>query len=471
MFTELTFTRCYVNGKKSGVATYNEAPAALLLYFGNSLGVGNFDVRNRQNEVANQGGKLSLHQFDNAWILPAATTEGIQAVIPGAVVEWEGSAEYNARVAAAAGSRGGSSASSAASAGVPAATAAASSAPAAATGSAPAGAPAAAGSGAPAELPTVDASECLNAALAPAVGGLAPMVAGAILPAVNNWAAGLVDEAVKTASASAPAVDLIRVQTPNEIREFEGKAHKQLAKVVNLLNAGINVYLYGPAGTGKTHLCKQAAAALGVPFFSDQKICNEFQITGFVDASGKYQETEFYRAFTTGALYMLDEFDASDPCAAVTLNLALANGYFTFPGVGRVEAHKDFRVIAAGNTIGRGATMEYEGRNCLDGATLDRFAVLPVGYDDEIELNKANGDQELVNFIHEVRRAASACGVQIIASYRAIENIAKMRNIFTPSECLSMLLIKGIEKDQISLLASECRGRGVWFDALKELAA
>lgn len=466
MFTEISFTRCYVNGKKSGVATYNEAPAALLLYFGGSLGDGNFNPVQRQKEVANQGGKLSLHQFDNAWILPAATTEGIQSVIPGAVVEWAGSPEFIAREAAAKGSRGGSAP---ASAGVPAATAAASSAPAVAPAATVSSAPAA--SGAPVELPAVDASECLNAALAPAVGGLAPMVAGAILPAVNNWAAGLVDEAVRAAGSAAPAVDLIRVQFPNEIREFEGKAHKQLAKVVNLLNAGINVYLYGPAGTGKTHLCKQAAAALGVPFFSDQKICNEFQITGFVDASGKFQETEFYRAFTTGGLYMLDEFDASDPCAAVVLNLALANGYFTFPGVGRVEAHKDFRVIAAGNTIGRGATMEYEGRNCLDGATLDRFAVLPVGYDEEIERAKANGDQDLVNFIHEVRRAATACGVHIIASYRAITNITKMRNIFSPAECLSMLLIKGIEKDQIQILASECKGHGVWFDALRELAA
>ncbi len=452
MLTEKSFRRCYVNGKKSGIASYSDN-SNRVLYFSQSLGSGDGSL-----EAVRSAG-VSLHQFNNSILIPSPDAAGVRSVLPGAVVEFEGSAEYNARVAAAAGSRGGSASGASASASS-AASVSASEVSTSAT--------------APAEgveLPAVDASECLNAALAPAVGGLAPMVAGAILPAVNNWAAGLVDEAVKAAGASAPSVDLIRVQFPNEVREIEGKAHAQLAKVVNLLNAGINVYLYGSAGTGKTHLCKQAAAALGVPFFSDQKICNEFQITGFVDASGKYQETEFYRAFTRGGLYMLDEFDASDPCAAVVLNLALANGYFTFPGVGRVDAHENFRVIAAGNTIGHGATMEYEGRNCLDGATLDRFAVLPVGYDPEIELAKANNDQDLINFIHEVRRAASACGVQVIASYRAIANITKMRGIFSAAECLSMLLIKGIEKDQIKILASECRGRGVWFDALNEIAA
>lgn len=454
MFTEISFRRCFVNGKKSGVASYSDS-SNRVLFFSQSLGAGDGSID------AVRAAGVSLHQFNNSMLIPSADAAGVAAVIPGAVINWEGSAEYNARAAAAAGSRGGSASSTSS------ASAASSSSTGASSSSSSSSAPAA-----PAvDLPAVDASECLNAALAPAVGGLAPMVAGAILPAVNNWAASLVDEAVKSAGAAAPAVDVIRVQYPNEVREIEGKAHAQLAKVVNLLNAGINVYLYGPAGTGKTHLCKQAAAALGVEFFSDQKICNEFQITGFVDASGKYQETEFYRAFTRGGLYMLDEFDASDPCAAVVLNLALANGYFTFPGVGRVEAHENFRVIAAGNTIGRGATMEYEGRNCLDGATLDRFWPLEVGYDPEIELAKANNDQELINFIREVRRASAACGVQIIASYRAIANITKMRGIFSAAECLNGALIKGIEKDQVKLLASECRGRGVWFDALNEIAA
>lgn len=448
MFTEINFKRCFINGKKSGVANYSDG-SARVLFFCRSLGSGDGSI----DAVKSSG--VSAHQFNNAYLIPTADAAGVGSVLPGAVIDWEGSAEYAARVIAAVGSRGGSSSASGS---VPG------------SGSVPAPAPVS-GSVPSVDVPSVDASECLNTALSSAVGGLAPMVAGAILPAVNNWASGLVDQAVKNASAGAPSVDLIRVQFPNEIREFEGKSHKQLSTVVNLLNAGINVYLYGPAGTGKTHLCKQAADALGVPFFMTQKITNEFELTGFVDASGKYVPTALYNAMTSGGVLLVDEFDASDPCAANILNTVAANNYFNFPGVGLVYAENGFRILTAGNTIGRGATIDYEGRNCLDAATLDRFAFVPVGYDNEIELAKANGDQNLVDFIHEVRRGAQASGVQIIASYRAIENITKMCNIFKPVECLSMLLFKGLEKDQIKILASECNGSGVWFDALKKLAA
>lgn len=110
-------------------------------------------------------------------------------------------------------------------------------------------------------------------------------------------------------------------------------AHKELQKVVNLLSLDLNVYLFGPAGTGKTVLCSQAAAALGLEFYSDQRVGDTFTLSGFVDASGKYQETAFYQAFSRGGLYMLDEFDASDPNAVIWLNTALANGFATFPAL------------------------------------------------------------------------------------------------------------------------------------------
>lgn len=240
MLTETSFRRCYINGKKSGIASYSDN-SNRILFFSQSLGVGDGSLD------AVKAAGVSLHQFNNSMLIPSADTVGVAAVLPSAVVEFEGTKEYEARRAAAAGTRGGAGVTTST-------TSKTSEASTAATARETSGAEA---SGA--ELPKVDASECLNSALSSAVGGLAPMVASAILPAVNNWAAGIVDEASKQTNAGAPAVDIIRVQYPNEIREIEGKAHAQLAKVVNLLNAGINVYLYGPAGTGKTHLCKQAA--------------------------------------------------------------------------------------------------------------------------------------------------------------------------------------------------------------------
>jgi cobaltochelatase CobS len=62
------------------------------------------------------------------------------------------------------------------------------------------------------------------------------------------------------------------------------------------------------------------------------------------------------------------------------MNGVLANGEGEFPDQ-LVKNHHDTRFIAAANTVGRGATAQYVGRNPLDGATIDRFAFLPWNVD------------------------------------------------------------------------------------------
>lgn len=486
---ETNFKRCYINGKRAGVASYDNGEHRIL-YFSETMGKG-IGVE----DLKNAG--VSLHQLNNSLKIDSADLSGIQAAIPGAVVDWAGSKEYNARAAAAVGTRSGGASSAT-----------------------PKESPAVASSDA-FQIPPL--SECQP------LGNLLNMMAPALTDSVKEWAADLaaafvggketpdLPETIQQAAAFAPAltsaVDAYREIIRRAVDEYKsrieaeaaaraaaekaaqaaaaaaangkqlvtlpdgstvevtGKSHTEFATVCQLVKRGRNVYLYGPAGTGKTYLCKQIAEALNLDFYSDQKISNDFQLTGFVDASGKFQETELYRAFTRGGVYMLDEFDASDECAATVLNTALANGYMTFPGVGRVEMHPDFHVIACGNTIGRGADSDYTGRNCLDAATLDRFVIRAVGYDPEIELAKANGDKELVNFIHAVRDAIVKCGVSLVASMRAIENIAAVADCFPPEECLKMGLLKGLETDQVAQIANECKGRGKWIEALKALAA
>ena len=126
--------------------------------------------------------------------------------------------------------------------------------------------------------------------------------------------------------------------------------------VLTLLANGENVYLYGPAGSGKNVMCEQLAKALGVPFYYQNTIMTKFDVTGYKNATGEYEPTEFYKAWTGGGLYMLDEIDNAQAEGLVTLNAALANGYYSFPGVGLIKKHPDFRCIAAGNTNGEGAT-------------------------------------------------------------------------------------------------------------------
>lgn len=194
-----------------------------------------------------------------------------------------------------------------------------------------------------------------------------------------------------------------------------------------LIGVSINkpVYLFGPAGTGKSKIAEQIAKALNLKFYYQGCALESTFLTGFVDANGTYHETPFYKAFKDGGLFFLDEFDASDPTVGVILNEALANGRATFPNSPEmVKAHADFRVIAAGNTVGNCRDAVYTGRNPLDGATLDRFMSVYVGYDRNLEIKLVGGDTELVDFAEAFRKVGDAMGA--ICSYRSTTAIVDL---------------------------------------------
>lgn len=240
-----------------------------------------------------------------------------------------------------------------------------------------------------------------------------------------------------------------------ERKDMKGFVHEKFDTVLKFVANDEPVYLVGPAGSGKNHLCKQVADALGLKFYFTNAVTQEYKLTGFTDANGNYQPTQFYKAFTEGGVFMLDELDASIPEVLVILNAAIANRYFDFPApIGYVEAHPDFKIIAAGNTIGKGADYEYVGRNQLDGASLDRFAIVPIDYSVEIE-NGMAVDIELADFCREFRKASQKVGIQVIVSYRAINRLAKMVKLLDLTEALDTCLIKGLEKDDINVICNE----------------
>lgn len=261
--------------------------------------------------------------------------------------------------------------------------------------------------------------------------------------------------------------------TPAGVTEIAGVVHERFDTVLNLVSADIPVFLTGPAGTGKNVICKQVAQALGLEFYFSNAVTQEYKITGFIDANGTYHGTQFYDAFTKGGLFMLDEMDASVPEVLVMLNAAIANRYFDFP-TGRVEAHKDFRLIAAGNTFGTGADIEYTGRYQLDAASLDRFAMVDVYYSPAIEQSVAQGDKELVDFIHAYRKAAKDAGMKVLATYRSIERIKKLDGVMSYKEAVQICLVKGMCEDDLNILVNNMRGilgsDNKYFVGLKQLA-
>lgn len=264
---------------------------------------------------------------------------------------------------------------------------------------------------------------------------------------------------------------VVKIESPKGQHEVKGVTHEAFEKVLNLVNLDIPVFLSGAAGTGKNVICKQVAEALGLDFYFTNAVTQEYQLKGFIDANGKYHETQFYKAFTYGGLFFLDEIDGSIPETLIILNAAIANKYFDFP-TGKTYAHPDFKVIAAGNTVGTGADIEYTGRFQLDASSLDRFALLEINYSKTIQEAITNGNIDLCKFAEKFRQIVNSVGVRCVCSYRALERISKLENTFDLSEALKISLTKGLSKDDINIICNEFEKRGFYnkyTDALKKI--
>lgn len=257
-------------------------------------------------------------------------------------------------------------------------------------------------------------------------------------------------------------------------KELPGVQHEKFETVLKFVANNEPVYLSGPAGSGKNVICKQVAEALGLDFYFTNAVTQEYKLTGFTDANGRFHESQFYKAFVNGGVFMLDEMDASIPEVLIILNAAIANRYFDFPApIGKVDAHENFRVIAAGNTLGHGADSNYVGRNTLDAASLDRFAMIEIDYDNRIALSVTNNNLDLVTFCNNFRKAAEKNGLQVTVSYRAMSRMAKMESLLSPVELLKTCLVKGLEKDDLHMIIQGMAGmypdHSKYMDAIRKV--
>ena len=232
--------------------------------------------------------------------------------------------------------------------------------------------------------------------------------------------------------------------------------HEKFDTVFKLVQADLPVFMSGPAGSGKNVICKQVAEALDLDFHFTNAVTQEYRLTGFIDAMGKYHETEFYRAFKFGGVFFLDEMDASIPEVLVILNAAIANRYFEFP-CGKIDAHPDFRIVAAGNTFGTGADNTYTGRYCLDGASLDRFSVVEIDYSKAIEKYITNFNTDLIDFCEAFRKVTRTAKIDCIFSYRALSAITKLEGKLGLKDIFRMCVTKGIKGDDLGTIKTEIR--------------
>lgn len=238
----------------------------------------------------------------------------------------------------------------------------------------------------------------------------------------------------KLAEVRTQAGTIIIRQEQQPERVVTGVAHKQLARVVQLLDAGLDLLLVGPTQCGKTHLAKQASEVLGLDFSANScaGMSRESEFFGSllpIGEGGKFEyiEPEFARIARIGGLALLDEMDAMDASLGIKFSSLLANGYLNIPAKQHnpvLIRHPNFRCIGAANTWGNGSDAMYVGRNQLDAATLARFVLVEIGYDEELELQLFPAF--LCSLAKSIRQVINTKKLRRVCSTGTIKQWAKM---------------------------------------------
>jgi len=210
-------------------------------------------------------------------------------------------------------------------------------------------------------------------------------------------------------------------------QRLDGLRHARFEDALRAAQAGVHVMLVGPAGSGKTYAAEQIAHALSLTYHKQPPVNYAHEILGHFDAHNRYHRTPTREAVEHGGLLNLDEFDASSADAGLACNqVADSSSAVAFPD-GMVRKHKDFVIIAGTNTDGSGATMEYAGRARLDGATLNRFALIRWDYDPRVEDSIGSTCPAWVAAVRAIRAFAKQRGIlDVCATMRDIATGARL---------------------------------------------
>jgi cobaltochelatase CobS len=227
-------------------------------------------------------------------------------------------------------------------------------------------------------------------------------------------------EVAKIIDESIPRPIELRLPPPKPTKLLSAEPrHKKFDQILRYLSRGRNVYIVGPAGTGKTKLGAQLANALDRKFFPIAQALTKYDVSGYKSPTGEYIGTLLRDAIEFGGLALVDEGDTWAAAAMTFLNAPLANGYCAFPDK-VIKVHEEFLCIVAANTYGRGADRKYVGRNPLDAASLNRFAFVEVDYDRQLEA-QLFGRGPWVDYCWRVREAIDKLQIPHVVSMRNID--------------------------------------------------
>ena len=277
-------------------------------------------------------------------------------------------------------------------------------------------------------------------------------------------------EELKNRPTTSGTVINITVNGETRQAQIKGIVNPKFARIMKYLVNGENVYMWGPAGTGKNVTAEQCAEALDMPIFYMNTIYTKYDLCGYMDAQGNYVPTTFYNFMhAPKGLFFFDEYDNSQSASTVCFNNLLEKGEYTFPNGETLRLDENHKIIAAGNTNGQGATEEYNDRYQMDESNRSRFMFVPVTYDPAVEKSIVGESNDILDFINDMRRVRDEIGIKLILGYREIKRLKRYEDDDDPAELLDNMLIKGMEQDTINEIASRLEGQTKWHKAFKSL--
>jgi cobaltochelatase CobS len=226
-----------------------------------------------------------------------------------------------------------------------------------------------------------------------------------------------------------------------------------LKKFLASTQLGMNVWMHGHTGTGKTTFAEQCAARTGLPFYRVNLDSNleRADLVGQIVLSQEsgatvteFDEGILPQAMSQPCWLCLDECDSGRPDILFVIQRALeAKGLMLTEDGGRlVHPHPMFRFIATANSRGQGDEAGvYSGVRPMNGAFMNRWQTqIEVPYlsiTDEKRLLKAKFGQieesrlaQLAQFAEEMRVAFKGGDITLPVSPRDLQCLCEMFEFF-----------------------------------------
>jgi hypothetical protein len=249
---------------------------------------------------------------------------------------------------------------------------------------------------------------------------------------------------------------------------------KQFLTMVSL---GKIVALTGPSGNGKTTSAKALLEQ------------NDWQVieadctadTTAADLIGRktltadngtttvtYEDGPVARAFSADkkTAVLLNEWDAIDPRAAMAFQSAFepaTNGSrrITLPETGRqIESRANVIFVLTMNTLGNGASRQFQGRNALDGANRDRVEIIQTAYEHDAERLIAHGYQKetaeyLAYWAKEIRAKIDGQNLRCFVSLRRLITAADLidRAGLSRSKAMTLAFFDRLEASELAAIS------------------